>query len=440
MFGIVSKGVKIKIGEKKELPQVIKMPSPDKVYIPLIQHVGKPAYPIVDEGDYVRIGERIGKSDVFISGFIHSSVSGKIKKIEDILHPKLKKVKGIVIENDHRQKKNNTILEEKRNVEDISPSEIIDSIREAGIVGMGGASFPTHVKLSPPEGKTVNSYILNGAECEPLLKVDSSLMANNAEQVILGMKLAMKAVGVRDGYVGIEKDNVEVINVVKEAIKSLEGKLWKANIRVHVLPISYPQGAEKQIIKTILGREVPPGGLPYEVGTIVNNVATCYSIYEGVVYKKPLYERVVTVAGDCIEKSLNLLVPIGTTIKEILDYCDIRLDVEKLALGGPMMGEAQYDLDTPIIKGTTGIVLFKRSVKEEEKEVKCIRCGRCINTCPVNLIPTRLAQLVKEGLWEELENYNIEDCIECGCCSYVCPSNIPLVHLIKLGKSRKDNS
>ncbi len=431
----MAKGINIKQYGIDFVIDVKKNIVPDEVHIPLIQHLGKPAHSIVKESDYVKVGQKIGESDKFISSFIHSSVSGHVKGMYNISHPKLRSVPGIVIVNDKENKLDKSILKEPRDISDISKEEIIDLIRKAGVVGMGGAAFPTHVKLSPPNGKKIDSYILNGAECEPYLKSDTALIKHNAKFVILGMKLAMKAVGVSKGYIGVEKSNIVAIDNIKKAISALQKD--NISIELKLLPNSYPQGSEKQIIKTILNRKVPPGGLPYEIGVIVNNVSTCFAIYEAVAMRKPLYERIITIAGDGVKHTGNFMVPIGTKFKDILSFCESKSPIGKVISGGPIMGDAQLGLDTPVIKGTGGIIFLSRDTikRFDNIETECIKCGRCVDACPLNLIPQKLVQLVKHEKWDELNIFNINDCVECGCCTYICPANIPIMHLIKLGKS-----
>jgi len=440
MLAFSDKGVKVPVHESvlnKGIKEIKKLPSPKEVYIPLIQHVGDPAHPIVKKGDKVSIGERIAESDKFISCYVHSSISGEVKAICDIPHPKLQSVQGIIIVNDRENRVSDAVLDKPRRIDNISAEDIIGYVREAGVAGMGGAAFPAHVKLSPPKNKQLNSFILNGAECEPYLSADASLMIQKSKFIVLGMKLAMKSIGVKTGYIGIEKSNKIAGIRMKEAIDELKNSVFGAKIKLNILPDSYPQGAEKQIIKTILNREVPPDSLPYDVGVVVNNVATCYAIYQAVAFSKPLYERVVTIAGGGVKQEGNFIVPVGTKIKELCDICGVKKDIRKVILGGPMMGDTQFNFDTPIVKGTGGIIVFSGEM-DEYKEMNCIKCGKCVDVCPMNLTPAKIAKLVKYKRWKDLDSFNINDCVECGCCAYICPSRIPLVHLIQVGKAYKN--
>jgi len=445
MFSVFNKQVKINInkgylslvGKAKDLR---KIDEPSQVWISLIQHTGEPSHPIVNVGDKVAKGQKIAESDKFISSCIHSSISGQVKDITNIPHPKIRQTPGIIIANDNQDRLDEDMLRQEDDIENISRDEIIKRVKEAGIVGMGGGAFPSHVKLTIPDDKKLDTFILNGAECEPYLNADASLMIKRSESIILGMKLVMKAVGVTKAYIGIEDSNKGSIKSIKQALAKLKNSTLDLDIKIKVLPSTYPQGSEKQIIKTILSRQVPPSKLPYEVGVLVNNVATCFAIYEAVFFKKPLYERIVTVTGDIVSNPGSFIMPIGIRLSDIIDFCGVdKEDIGQIIFGGPMMGDAQCSLDTPIIKATSGLVIFSNRMIRTCDEVSCIKCGRCVNVCPMNLIPTRLGSLVKNERWGELDNFNIDDCLDCGSCSYICPSKVPLVHSIKLGKLKKDS-
>lgn len=400
---------------------------PGKVVIPLSQHTGALAEPRVKVGDEVKVGTRIGESDKFISSPIHSSLSGKVAAIEKHSHPVLGSALAVVIEGDGKDEREEPTLREP---EEVTPEEVRKIIAWAGIVGLGGAAFPTHVKLTPPQGKRIDTFILNGAECEPYLTGDYRIMVERANGVVQGLRLIMRTLGVKQAYVGVEKDKAEAIESLSEALRGEEG------VEVVPLEVRYPQGAEKQLIKTLLDREVPSEGLPLDVGCVVNNVGTALAIYEAVKFGKPLYERVVTVTGRAVNNPLNLRARIGTPIGALIEECGgFREDAGKVIVGGPMMGLAQYTLDVPVTKGTSGILCLREREAALREEMPCIRCARCVDTCPMGLLPTELRKEVRARRWEKLSDYNLLDCMECGCCQYVCPAHIPLVHLFKLGKS-----
>ena len=416
--------------EEKKLSKdkkIVKIPPPSQVIIPLSQHTGAPCRPLVSKKDKVEKGQKIGDQDAFISSPVHSSVTGKVVSIEKWPHPTLGEAEAVIIEREGEEEKNSPSREV--DLSSLSPQDIRKIVREAGIVGMGGAAFPTHVKLSPPEGKKIDTVILNGCECEPYLTADYRIMLERSDDCIFGLKAIMRATGAKRGYIGIENNKKEAISLMKEKIKG------EKNIEVISLKTKYPQGAEKILIKAILKREVPSGGLPLDVGVVVNNVGTSVAIAEAIKFGKPLIERVITVTGYGVEKPCNLLVPIGTPIKYILDFCGCKEDVSVVINGGPMMGIAQYSLDAPIIKGTSGILVISENTVSLDKESPCVRCARCVDHCPMGLLPTTLAKLVKKEKWDKLVEFNIMDCIECGCCTYVCPSKIPIVQLIKWGKN-----
>lgn len=417
--------------ERKKLSRdkrIEKIPSPPRVIIPLSQHIGAPCKPLVGKKDDVEIGQKIGDQDAFISSPVHSPIKGKVVSLGRMPHPTLDEAEAIVIEGEEEEASKKWPSREVR-LSDLSADKIREKIHQAGIVGMGGAAFPTHVKLSPPEGKNIDTVILNGCECEPYLTADYRIMLERSDDCIFGLKAIMKATGAEKGYIGIESNKKEAISLMKERVESERG------IEVISLRTKYPQGAEKMLIKAILRREVPSGGLPLDVGVVVNNVGTSVAITEALKFDKPLIERVITVTGSGIERPSNLMVPVGTPIGYILDFCGWNKDAGLVIAGGPMMGIAQYSLDTPIIKGTSGITVISEDEMGFEEELTCVRCARCVDHCPIGLLPTQLAKLVKGEKWERLEEARIMDCIECGCCTYVCPSKIPIVQLIKWGKN-----
>lgn len=403
-----------------------RIPPPPRVVVPLSQHTGAPCAPLVKKKDKVEEGQKIGDHDAFISSPVHSPISGEVVSIEKLPHPILGEAEAIVIEWDGQERKNWPYQEVE--LSSLSPEKIRKKVREAGIAGMGGAAFPTHVKLSPPPEKPIDTVILNGCECEPYLTADYRIMMERTEECLFGLKLIMKATGAKRGYIGIENNKKDAISLIKKMVKG------EAEIEVVPLRTKYPQGGEKMLIKAILGREVPSGGLPLDVGVVVQNVGTAVAITEAVKAGKPLIERVITVTGSGVNKAANLMVPIGTPLKYILDYCNFKENATAIVMGGPMMGIAQYSLECPVIKGTSGILVMLENELSLDREQPCVRCARCVDHCPVGLLPTVLVKLVKAERWDRLGEFNIMDCIECGCCAYVCPSKIPIVQLIKWGK------
>jgi len=404
------------------------VPLPPEIIIPLSQHIGAPGEPVVKKGDMVKRGTLIGKSDKFISAPVFSSVSGKVKSIENTPHPVIGRGLSVIIENDGEDTCEPALSDKK--VENLSSEEILGLIKQAGIVGMGGAGFPTHVKLSPPKGKPIDTFIANGVECEPYLTCDHRLMLEKGKEILKGIQLVTRLLSPSRCIIAIEANKPDAVQKMRGLV------IREKETEVVVLKVKYPQGGEKQLIKAILNREVPSGGLPLDVGVVVHNVGTLQAIYEAVYLGKPLYERVVTVTGE-VKKPGNYLVRIGTTFRHLLQYCEAEEEsIAKLISGGPMMGLAQASLDTPVTKGTTGLVVQGKEDLETAEEQLCMRCGRCIDACPVFLLPTQIVKVVKAERGERLEGLNIKDCIECGCCGYVCPSKIPLVQYIKLGKNK----
>jgi len=407
-------------------------PLPSKVAIHILQHSGAAAEPVVNIGDRVKTGSLLASLKGFISSNIHSSISGHVVKIEDVPHPVFGRHRAIIIESDGRDEK---IFPEvnRENSLSLKREELLDIIKDAGIVGLGGAMFPTHVKLMPPPQKKIDTYIVNGAECEPFLSCDHASMLEKANELILGIDLVANILGVKNVMIGIEENKLDAIELITAMVNRLNQRMLK--FKIVGLKTRYPQGGEKQLIKTLLDREVPSGGLPMDVGCIVNNVQTVISIYEAVYVRKPLFERVITVSGNLLKEPRNLRVRIGTYIREILEYCGVKEAPYKIIMGGPMTGVAQYTLDVPVIKGTSGIIVLDNSFKID-KEMDCIRCGRCIEACPMGLMPCMLGLTAKKGRFDMAISYSPLDCIECGACSYVCPAKIPLTQYIKLAKMK----
>ncbi len=411
---------------------VKRLEPPKEIAIPLSQHVGAACLPKVKPGDSVSPGMLIADSEKLISAPIHSPVYGKVKAIKKACHPVLSACNSIVVAVENSDARKYTQLSGKE-VDGLTAEEIINKVRDCGIVGLGGAAFPTHVKLNPPKEKNIDTFILNGAECEPYLTCDDRMMQEHAEGVVKGALLAMKAVKISNGIIAIEDNKPEAIKAMRSAISKTQ--FATCSLQLKILPTKYPQGGEKQLIKAILGREVPPSKLPFDVGCIVENVQTAYAIYEAVYFNKPLYERVITVTGDAVSEPSNLLVSIGTPVSHIIGNCGgLKEDLGKLIIGGPMMGIAQYVTDVPVVKATSGVLALRKKTTPLMAQEYCIRCGKCKLSCPVNLIPTDIAKAAECGHFDIAVNLNASDCIECGCCSYVCPSHIPLVQLIKHAK------
>jgi electron transport complex protein RnfC len=403
------------------------LPPPEKVVIPLLQHFGKPAKPLVQKGDQVLLGQKIGEAQTLFSASVHSSVSGKIISVDNYNHPGGNPIPAVSITNDGKDLPFSQ-SEEIKDPFSFSPEEVRQKVREAGVVGMGGAAFPTAVKLTPPKDKPIETIIINGCECEPLLTADYRLMLEAPEDIIKGAELARIATGAKRIIVGIEDNKKQAYEIFQDKIKSFDGE-------VALLKTKYPQGAEKNLIYALLRREVPAGGLPFDVGVVVQNVGTAKAIWEAVSEEKPLYERVISVSGQGIKEPKNILVRIGTLFKNVVEFCGgLSEDADILVMGGPMMGIAQWSLDVPVVKGTSGILAW--AAPRPGMEYACIRCGRCVENCPMTLVPTQLARYVQFDDLTAAEKWGVLDCVECGCCQYICPSKIPLVHWMRVGKNR----
>ncbi|NMM61341.1 electron transport complex subunit RsxC [Clostridium sp. P21] len=407
------------------------LPVPNKVTIPVRQHIGAPCSPIVKKGDEVKKGQIIAKTDAFVSANIHASISGTVVDIGDYNHPVFGKCQAIVIENDGKDEWVEGIPVERNDWEKLDKKQLLNIIKEAGIVGMGGATFPTHVKLSPPPDKKVDTFILNAAECEPYLTADHRMMLEQSKRIVNGVKITMKVLGIDKGYVGIEQNKPDAINVMT---KAFEG----TSIQVVGLPTKYPQGAEKMLIRVLVDKEVPSGGLPADVGVVVQNVGTVAAISDAVLKGIPLIERVTTVSGGAIKEPKNLLVRVGTLFSDAIEFCGGFSETpEKLLSGGPMMGMAQSNIDLPIIKGVSGILALSKKDVNSGRESACIHCGRCVEVCPMHLVPSKLSILGQKGLYQEAkEEANLLDCVECGSCVYVCPAKRNIVQYIKYCKAQ----
>ncbi len=406
-----------------------KLDEPTIVVIPMRQHIGAPCEPLVQVGDQVKVGQKIGDSQSFVSAPIHASISGVVKSIKEVEVGAGGKSLAVVIESDGQ----NIVHEDvksKGDLSSLSSDEIRKIVREAGIVGMGGASFPTHVKLAIPEGKTVDNVILNAAECEPYLTVDHRIMVEQPEEVVFGLKVLMKAVGVNKGYIGIEDNKQDAIDAMS---KATEGE---SEIEVVALETKYPQGGEKMLITAITGREVPSGGLPADAGCVVNNVTTAVAVARAIKTGMPLIERTVTITGHGIKEPKNVVAKVGTSVAELIEYAGgFNGTPGKVILGGPMMGPAVHNIDVPVLKGTSGVLVLSQDEVEDFEPVACIRCARCVDVCPVFLMPITLANYSQHHMYAEMDKYNVLDCIECGSCSYICPAKRPLLHYIRLGKA-----
>lgn len=404
---------------------IVTAPLPQKVVIPLAQG-GAPCEPLVKVGDTVQTGQKIGESQAFVSAPVHASVTGKVTAIDTAACPNGRTCLAVTVESDGRDMWANT---KESTLADLSPADIKNLVRESGLVGMGGAMFPTHVKISPPPGKTFDAVLINGSECEPYLTCDQRLLMEEPESIILGLKAWIKVTEAQKGYIGIEDNKKEAIATIRAAAAGED------NIEVVPLMTKYPQGSEKQLIAAILGREVPSGGLPVDAGALVQNVGTTYALAQAITTGRPLVERVVTVTGTPLKNPHNLRVRVGTLLSELLSYCGLEGEVGKLISGGPMMGIAQTSADVPVLKGTSGILVLSPQEARPLPERACIRCGRCVDACPIGLIPTLLDQYCRHEMWQQAGQGHVADCIECGSCAYVCPSKRHLVAALRLGKA-----
>ena len=403
-------------------------PAPDIVVIPLSQHIGAPCEPLVKVGDTVKVGQKIGESEAFVSVPVHASVSGTVKKIEQRYVPGGAKVNCVIIESDGKLEVHESV-QPKGNLEDLTKEDILSIIKEAGMAGMGGATFPTHVKLSPPKDKPIDILLVNGAECEPYLTADHRIMLEKPDLVVLGTKAVMKALGVNKAYICIEDNKPDAIEVLRKETENEEG------IEVVPMVTKYPQGDEKRIIHAVTGRVVPSGGLPMEVGCVVDNVGTIATIGNVIKTGMPCIQRVVTVTGSAVENPKNLYLRIGTLFKDAIEMCGgYKEEPGKIINGGPMMGIAQHTDEVPVIKGTSGILVLNKEEAEVPQESNCILCGRCVEACPVYLMPFKINRFSKLKNIDGADEYHATDCIECGSCSYVCPARIPLKERISVAK------
>lgn len=404
-------------------------PEPDVLVMPMQQHIGAPCKPLVKKGDLVTVGQKIGDNQGLCVP-VHSPVSGKVKAVEMRPHISGIHVLSVVIENDHLGNLCETVRPRSAEVvKNLTPEELIELIREAGIVGMGGATFPTHVKLSSGLGK-VDTIIVNVSECEPYIVADDLLCQTYPKEMIGGLKLIMKILGLDSAHIAMEDNKPAAAKALRWELDPKDG------IVLDILPAKYPQGAEKQLIKAITGREVPSGGLPAAVGCAVFNAATCKAIYDAVYLGIPLISRIITVSGDIVMRPMNLLVPLGTSVNELLEAVGYRENPYKVLSGGPMMGTSLYDLSAPVIKGSNAVTVLGIKNKYAVEQSRCIRCGRCIDVCPMHLMPVLMYKSVQSGDVENMKEQNMMDCIECGCCAYACPGCVPLVLSFRAAKHR----
>ena len=418
--------------EMKELAEnqaVQKAPVPKSLTVPLVQHIGAPCKPTVEVGQQVKEGQIIGETQAFVTSPVHAPVAGKVKKIEHALHPLGIKLPAIILEAGEGEEKE-YLKPFGDDPETLDAEQMLERVQQAGIVGMGGATFPAHVKFSPPKDKAIDTFILNGCECEPYLTADYRLMLERGDDVLLGTRMIAKILGVGRTVIGIEENK-------PEAIENLRTRAQGSGEEVQVAQTKYPQGAEKMLIKALLDREVPSGGLPMDVGVVVSNVGTALAVCEAVRDGKPLIDRVVTVTGDGIKNPGNFLARIGTSVQNLVDQAGGTVGtVGKLIVGGPMMGLAQSSFDIPVIKGTSGILLMQEQGDMISSHYPCIKCSFCVQVCPVHLLPSRLSIIAEAQDWKKAEFFGVNDCIECGCCTYVCPSKRPIVQFIKTTKMK----
>ncbi len=404
---------------------------PEKAIIPLVQHIGAPAQPVVEKGQKVKVGELIAKAGGFVSANIHSPVSGTVTKIDSTTDAWGMKMPAIFIDVEGDEwvetiDRSTDVIRECT----LEPKEIIDRITEAGIVGLGGACFPTHVKLLPPPGKKAEVLIVNGVECEPYLTCDHQLMLEHGEEIMTGIQILMRALGIQNAVIGIEKNKPDAIARMQELASRTLG------VKVQPLKLKYPQGGEKQLIDACIRRQVPSGALPIEVGAVVDNVATIYAVYEAVQKHKPLISRVMTVTGKSLERPGNYSVRFGTPLTQVVaEAGGVPEDTGKIIGGGPMMGRAMNNIDMPANKRVSGLLFLPEAESRRTEPENCIRCGKCVSACPMGLEPYLLSKQAEMQMWDEMEKHDVMDCIDCGCCLFTCPSHRPLLDYIRMGKA-----
>jgi electron transport complex protein RnfC len=405
---------------------IARMPFVDEYVLPLSQHIGAPSKPVVEPGQRVRRGQLIAEPGGFVSTALHAPVTGSVTAIELRLHPNGQTMPAIVVQADPYDSQR-LAPAPPVDAAGAAPEEIVKRVQLGGLVGLGGAAFPSHVKFQVPDGKRIQFVVINGCECEPYLSCDHRLMVERPEAVVRGAEIIRAGVGADRIYIGVEVNKPDAIAALRAA---------STDIEVVPLRVKYPQGAEKMLVDAIFDREVPEGGLPLDIEMLVNNAGTTAALADLFDHGIPLVERVVTVTGPAVARPSNLLVPLGTPISAVVEHCGGLLpSAHQVVLGGPMMGMAQKSLDVPVLKGTSGILCMDRATTVEFQELPCIRCGRCLEACPLFLNPTRLAQLIRAERVEELDGHHLMSCFECAACSYACPSRIPLVQWMRVGKA-----
>lgn len=408
---------------------------PKQAIFSMFQHIGAPAQPVVKKGDIVKVGTLLGETGGFVSAPVHSSVSGKVNKVDVALDASGTRRMAVYVDVDGDEWEDcidrTTDLVRLEDCPELDAKTIIEKIKQAGIVGMGGATFPTHVKLCPPPGEKAECVIINAVECEPYLTADHSLMLEKADEILVGVALIMKAAGVKRGYIGIESNKPDAIKLLTEKVKSYP------QIEIVPLKVQYPQGSEKQLIEAIINRQVAaPPAIPINVGAIVQNVGTAFAVYEAVMKNKPSISRIITVTGKIVKKPSNLLARIGTPLSQLMDECGgLPADTGKVIGGGPMMGKALLSLEVPMTKGSSGLLIMNEKEARRAEVSPCIRCAKCVSACPMGLEPYLLAKLSEQQMWDDAERECVVSCIECGSCAYTCPSNRPLLDNIRIGKS-----
>ncbi len=409
--------------------QVRRLPFPTQVILPLSQNIGKPAIPLIHPGQQVRRGELIAKADGFMSVPLHASVTGQVKKIDLVPSARGNKEPAIIIDT-ALSSTQIPLRQSFIDYQQMSAKELVAAVQNTGMVGLGGASFPSHVKLNVPEDCHIHTLLVNGCECEPFLTTDHRLMLEQIEYLLTGIAIVMKAIGAPKTIIGIEDNKINVLEAIKPHLPD------DGSISIEAVETKYPQGAEKMLVYSLLGEEIPSGKLPSSIGVVIFNVATLASIGELLPYQQGLIERIVTITGDELNKPGNYMVPLGTPLSHILDYAEFTGTEAELILGGPMMGMPAGFLNTPVKKGTGAVlVLDKRATKRDDIQ-PCIKCSQCLQACPINLNPSELGMLAAKRQYDVMEEkYHLNDCFECGCCSYVCPSNIPLVQYFRIAKT-----
>lgn len=425
--GVHPKENKLSAGQKIQV-----VPLPKQAIIPLSQHLGAPAVPVVEKGAEVKVGQLIAQAGGFVSANVHSPVSGKVAKIDTAIDAWGMKMPAIFIDVEGDEWLPEIDRSEKLLTScTYTPEEIVKKIADAGIVGLGGACFPTQVKLTPPPGKVAEVLIVNAVECEPYLTCDHQLMLEHAEEIVIGVTILMKALKIQRAIIGIENNKPDAIELMQKTVSRQMG------IEVQPLKLKYPQGGEKQLIDACIGRQVPSGALPIEVGAVVQNVATVYAVYQAVQKNRPLIDRVITVTGKSVNKPGNFQVRFGTPLNDVIAMAGgIPENTGKIIAGGPMMGRAMSSTDMPANKRISGVLIMQESESTRPEPQNCIRCAKCVSVCPMGLEPYLLARLAGKNMWDEVEKHNVMDCIECGCCLFTCPSNRPLLDYIRMGKNK----